>query len=355
MKVVLIVGNITKSGGTEKAIANITHLLKEYFDITIYSLSSEDNVPVFFTIDKNIPIRNFNLSDIPVDAIGKLKWFSKYVRTIKPRIKDDNPDFIIGFGHNISSFLPLIRVNKSIKIFAAEHIDYDTIPKVSKVLVNSFYKKLDGIIALSSHAKQKLNHLNSNIQVIPNSIAIKKNYEEENKANRIIMVGRLSPEKAYERIVPIAHFLKDKYSDWQIDIFGDGPEKEKLTSLFDKEKLNNITLHGAVKDINVEFDKSKIFIMTSYTEAMPMVILEAKSHGLPVIAYENEGTQLLINNKNDGFLIKNDNVNEFIEKLSLMLENQNDLRGFFGENAIENIAEYSEKEVVKKWLNLLQN
>lgn len=87
---------------------------------------------------------------------------------------------------------------------------------------------------------------------------------------------------------------------------------------------------------------------------MPMVILEAASHGLPVIAYRNEGTELLIKNGYNGFLIDSDNVEAFAEHIKALINNNN-LRQRLSQNALKNIEEYSPDNITIKWKQLIFN
>lgn len=352
MKLVIVISDLTRSGGTEKATANLVDLLATYYEIIIYSASSSEKSDSFFSFSK-AKVIHFGMSPMPHSPFSKIKWFSMFSKLINKQFSKDQPHFVLGTGHNISVCLAYLK-KANYKAYAVEHIDYNTIPKVSKILMNHAYKKLDGIVALSDTAKEKLSKLNKNISVIPNNIE-KKSLAHIQKENRIILVGRISPEKGYERLIPIAKFLLQNYPNWTIDIFGDGPIKEDLELVFKNENLTNIVLHGAVKNIDYELQKAKIFAMTSYTEAMPMVILEAKAHGLPVIAYQNEGTNLLVQNDEDGFLIENDNPKQFILKLSLLIDDKNDICKTLGVKAIGSIYPYSNEEVLKKWLYLLKS
>lgn len=349
-KIVFVINNVYRSGGTEKATLDVISLLIPTHEIIIYNLATSAESESFFEIPKEVKVHHLSIGEIPISISKKINWFQIVKKTIKNRFEIDQPNIVFGTGHNISMVIASIK-SKNILKYAFEHIDYHTIPKISKILIAYYYKDLNGIVVLSDIAKQKMKGLNKEVITIPNSIEVQS--PTIGKYNRIIMVGRLSPEKGYERIIPLAKYLMSNYPDWQIDIFGEGEEEVTLKKKFENESLKNINMHGAVKDIRKEFGKAKIFAMTSYTEAMPMVILEAKSHGLPVIAYKNEGTSLLISDNKDGFLIS-DTSEEFIEKLAQLIENKNDICNTFGVNGLNSIREFSKSHIKQKWLNLIQ-
>ena len=83
-----------------------------------------------------------------------------------------------------------------------------------------------------------------------------------------------------------------------------------------------------------------------------MVILEAKSYGLPVVGFRNEGTQALIKNNDDGFIVLNEE--EAFAKLELLITDLN-LRNELAMNARQNVGEYAEDKILNKWIYFIQN
>lgn len=343
MKIVIVIRNIAECGGTERAVFNLINLLNQH-DITIYSLCSNNDDSTFYKSEVFFNTRHFGLGEIPVFILNKLKWYYNVGKIIRKNISIDKPDFILGTGHNINSVLGFIK-NRSTKFFGAEHIDINTIPKFSKLIMMISYPKLDGLIVLSEISKLKVLKLNKKIYIIPNSIDY-HNQDNVGKNCQIIMVGRISPEKGYDRLLPIARFLQTDYPEWKINIYGDGILKEKIIGDLRKKHINNVNFFGAVSDIDIKYRSSNIFIMTSYTEAMPMVVLEAKSFGLPVLAYRNEGTELLIHDSVNGFLA--DDEIDFLSKLERLIKNDN-LTIQFANESKKQLQQYSEFEISKKW------
>ncbi|TDX83018.1 glycosyltransferase [Epilithonimonas xixisoli] len=352
-KIVVITLDITQFGGTERAIQNFADMLHTYHEVLIYSISSRKNDQSFFLFPENVKIVHFDKEKIPASISKKIVWFYKVFKTLKKRLEKDKVDFILGTGHNINFLLPYLKSKKT-KIFGAEHIDIDTIPKVSKLLMSISYPKLSGLIVLSEKAKLKARKLNSQIYVIPNVIK-NKSYDlpNQNYFKKIIMVGRISAEKGFDRIIPIAKYLQDYHSTWIIDIYGDGPSKNDFAESLKSNNINNVNLKGVTKNIEEKYVESSIFMLTSYTEAMPMVVLEAKSYKLPVIAYRNEGTELLIENSVNGILVETEK--EFVEGLKTLIENKNDIISIFQKASQEQLEKYSEEVITKQWDDLIES
>ena len=109
------------------------------------------------------------------------------------------------------------------------------------------------------------------------------------KSKNIISVGRLHKGKCIDELIKIFSKLNTKSS--KLYIIGTGDEYINLTHLIDDLKLNDrVYLLGYKnhQEIAKYLQDSCIFAMTSVTEGLPMVLLEAGSLGVPSIAYETD-------------------------------------------------------------------
>ncbi|MBB6502409.1 glycosyltransferase family 4 protein [Pedobacter cryoconitis] len=355
MKIVLIISDISRSGGTERATTNVANMLEEQgHDIIILSISTKKGEKSFYEINAPVNVLHLSCKQLPSGLFSKFGWFFDTIKRLKTAILNITPDLIIGQGHNVNSMLPFLSKSSYGSIIGCEHIVFDTIPKSSRMLMSLMYQYLDGVVVLSEQAKEKVKTLNKNIFVIPNALPFLTEETSPLSSNKLMMVGRLSLEKGYDRLVVIANRLKDRFPDWHIDIFGEGPMKNQLLDLYTIENLNTyITIHEPVKNIKQEYLNRSVFIMTSYTEAMPMVILEAKSCGLPIVAYNCEGTSELILNNEDGFLIDNNDDSDFVEKVSVLIKDKI-LRSALGNRARANALFFSKENVYKKWKQVIE-
>lgn len=343
MKIIFIIHNITRSGGTEKATLQLSNsFVKRGIAVEIMSIASKEGANIFFEISPKIIVHHINGSG------NKILNFIK-IRKLVNRI---SPNIIFGTGHNISFFLPFIK-NEGSKSVAIEHIDFYSIPSFSQLLMKFSYPKLNGIVVLSEVAKQKIHHLSENVIVIPNQIKLSEQ-KSDLLQKRILVVGRISPEKAYERLIPIALMLQNKYPSWNIDVFGGSDDDyiNVILNLVKENKLTNLHFHPPIVRIEKEYLSSSIFLITSKFEAFGLVILEAKSYGLPVVGFRNEGTQALIKNNEDGFIVSHEE--EAFAKLELLITDLN-LRNELAMNARQNVGEYAEDKILNKWLQFIQN
>jgi glycosyltransferase involved in cell wall biosynthesis len=113
----------------------------------------------------------------------------------------------------------------------------------------------------------------------------------------LLYVGRLSAEKEIERLRPILQALPDA----RLALVGDGPNHESLQRHFAGMPVHMAGyLRG--EELAQAFASSDVFVMTSRTETLGLVILEAMSSGLPVVAARAGGIPELIADGVNGYL-----------------------------------------------------
>lgn len=180
----------------------------------------------------------------------------------------------------------------------------------------------------------------------------KKLQEQDCKREKtVISVGRLSPEKGFDRLISAWNRIDQSHAEWNLLIIGDGVEREKLENM---AKGHHVTFTGAMThDKVIEFMKqSSVYAMASYMEGFPYVLLEACHAGLPIIAYDvPSGPSELICQGESGFLIPDGDEQMYGEKLELLLSDPA-LRKEMGEKGREHAERFSKLKTLDKWEEL---
>ena len=95
--------------------------------------------------------------------------------------------------------------------------------------------------------------------------------------------------------------------------------------------------------------------MSSRFEGFGMVLIEAMSFGVPCISFDCPyGPADIIKEGEDGFLIKNDNIEGFSNKIIQLIENEN-LRKEMGLKAKKNIQRFYPETILKQWDELFKS
>lgn len=360
-------------GGIENATINSANSLSKTKDVEIisfYKLSDE----VLYNIDDKIKIKYLyvgkpNKEEL-ISSIKRLNIFSfvknafiaakilykKRYKMIK-EIKNIKEGIVVSTRIEFTVLLNEFG-NKDVVKIAQEHYHHNDNEKYIRTMKLN-YSNIDYVLALTDGLKQDyekfLEGNDTKVVTMPNMLEEITNKKSNLTNKNVIFVGRLDIGKRINEIIDIASKIDN---DWTFSIIGSGKEKESLERQIRELKLENkVFLLGGKphNEVLEQLEKSSIFIMTSISEGLPMVLLEAMSIGVPCIAYETRsGINDIITDNKDGFVIKNRCEEEMIQKLSLLM-NDDDLRKQFGENAKEKSKSFSKKEITKRWIKFIDD
>ncbi len=128
----------------------------------------------------------------------------------------------------------------------------------------------------------------------------------ERKPKRIVgAAGRLSPEKGFEIMVDAAAIVAAKNADIGFIHFGDGPEREAIKRSIAAKGLTDLfILAGFRTDVARFLPHLDLMVLPSYTEGLPVVLLEAFAAGVPAVATAVGGTPEVIEEGQSGYLVR---------------------------------------------------
>jgi len=166
----------------------------------------------------------------------------------------------------------------------------------------------------------------SKIKVRPNWIILSKNKSilERNEL-KILSVGRLEEQKNYRELI-----LTFKNSEFEIDIYGEGSQKEELIEL---SRLNQVKVNfkGQINYSSLQeiYEDYRYYVSFSKFEGNPKSILEAQSKGCVVVSLKDKNIEEIIQNYENGLIIEKPSqikkvlkqLNVEKEKLKILSEN----------------------------------
>ena len=305
MKLSFVTANLG-SGGAER----VTSLLANQFcqrgyEVEIIFFRDRQ---LFYEIDDGVKIVILGEECHSTALWRKMLWLRHYV-------KKTRPDIIIPFRVSVYCTTILSLLGISVPIIASERIDPhvpDSYWTLLRKLLLPFVKRL---VVQTQYIKSYYpKFIQKKTIVIPNPVRNEVFKEEsgewrvERKQNRIISVGRLYPQKNQEMMIRAFAKVADKFPGWQLVIYGEGPLRESLELIVESlEMQGRVLLPGRTEHVIEELRKSKIFCMSSDYEGMSNSMIEAICVGLPVISTKVSGTEEMIIDDKNGFLVeKND-------------------------------------------------
>ena len=327
MKVIFFIPNI-QYGGTEKVVSLLANELSKKRDISILTL--QDYFPISLS-NKKIDLSNLLDRDIS-------KYRMKYLRLsyLLSKYLDNMGDkyIIIAMGEvpiAVTGLMKIlfksdIRFIAGIRNFESKHFQTEgsgLLRFFKKRLFSFLLNKADSIVANSKEIREDLIKnffIKNRIRVIynPVEIAKKKNAKKTEGPCKVLNVGRMEPQKGQGDILKISTYFKKQSLRCEFNIVGNGSLFQDYKTMIKENKLNNVKLHRHADDIKHFYEDADIFLLTSYWEGLPNVLLEALSFGLPVISYDcSSGPREILCNGKYGDLCEVgdlDQLKEFLEK-----------------------------------------
>lgn len=216
--------------------------------------------------------------------------------------------------------------------------------KLKILLNNQILSRYFTTVAVSADIRNTLagrfNFPANRIEVIHNGIDFSGEVVAKFRKDHFIVgsSGRLFPVKDFPLMIEIARLLSNSHGDsFRFLLAGDGPEFEKISTLINDYDLNDrFTLLGHQNNMSSFYNSIDLYINTSIHEGIPMTILEAFAHGIPVIAPAVGGIPEIVSEGEDGFLIETRDPHDFAKKCIYLQENES-VRVAMARSAQENV------------------
>ena len=157
---------------------------------------------------------------------------------------------------------------------------------------------------------------------------------------RLILVGRLSPEKGIGGLLEALANL-DARTRPHLVIVGDGPMRAELDQMVIRLGLTDqVTFLGRLAESETleEIANSDALVLPSFMEGLPIVLMEAMALGKPVIASRVAGIPELVSDGENGLLFTPSNWQELTDKIALLSVDE-ELQGRLGAKGIERVAD----------------
>jgi len=145
------------------------------------------------------------------------------------------------------------------------------------------------------------------VRVVHNGIVLPVLRARE-PAHRPIVIGsagRFFPVKDYPLMVDVARELLREYPDARFELAGDGPDRGKIESRVRRYGLEDrFALCGFQEEMSGFYRNLDLYLCTSIHEGIPMSVLEAMAHGIPVVAPDVGGFREIVRDGIEGFLVR---------------------------------------------------
>lgn len=382
--ILFLIGDM-RNGGAEHVIYNLCNHYKDKYNVTLVvrKIKDADYVP------------NVNIVEIHNLQTGVRLIFGLWqLRRLKKKLNIDTSVSFL-FKYNVFNYLTKYKDKVIISVRNYMTDNDNMYSKRFMSLYKKIIKKVDLVVNVSQSVMddqiRNFGSIKEKNIVIPNfcetSIIQKQMCEKIPKehvsllnGNVIISSGRYNDQKGQWHIIRAFKLVVEKEPSAKLVLTGRGPLKEYYEDLIKELNLeNNVYILDFINNVYRYFYKSKIFLLNSFYEGMPNVVLEAMACGLPVIATDAPGgTKEILTKKSNstdyvkeitfadyGVLIPTcDRIQytacdpltkeeELIAKSILLLLKDEKLYKKYQKKSKERIKDFSKEKIIKMWDEIL--
>lgn len=354
-------------GGLERVLIDKMNYLADAEGYEIYSITyNQGTNPVPFSLNPKVIYRDLNVRLYHHYRYrGLKKYYYRYklekllIKCLQFEIREIIPDVIVCPRIDLLSYI--LKAKGNIPLVYESHCSYKWIAMEKEGLIwffkqryyNRLVKKTQMVVALTEGDALEWRKVTNHVSVIPNVVHLNETgCYSDCSSKSVIFVGRYSYQKDIRTLLKIWEQVHQRHSDWSLHIFGGyGDEQDTLLSLIQRMGMN-IVAHEPTSTIFEEYLRSSMLLMTSRYEPFGLVLPEAMSCGLPVVAFDCPyGPADIIINGKDGFLIKNRDINAFADKVCLLIENP-ELGKTMGAAGIKASQRYQAGKIMPQWQKL---
>lgn len=349
-------------GGVERAFVNLANSFAEDGHKVDFIVSLNEGV-LKSELDSKVNIVDLRCSKLRNSFIK----LHSYIQKSSADLLISGPTYpnIIAVICNLLSF-------KKLKVVVTQHsyqdVEMDNLGLIGKLaphLIKITYNHADKVVAVSQGVKTDLitnYHINpSKIKVIYNAVINgsffmkSKELVEESIFNKIsfnnylVAVGRLEIVKNYPFLINVYAKMRDEISDFNYDlvILGDGTERNNLEDLVKELGIQQyVHFLGAVSNPFPIIKMAKVLLHTSFSEAMPLVYVEALALQVPVVTTCNKGALEVLNGVVQKVIVNSYDENEFMKAVLKILEKNKFLE-------LPNLDKFHSDSIKESFLSLI--
>lgn len=369
MRVLYVYHSLAYWGGIERILTDKMNDLAKTYHYEVYMLTTGQGChPIPYSLDPTVHLEDLNIRLHQQYQYNGLKRFwvvRKLTRLFKQRLADQikkiRPDVIvcttssyleIDIITQLKGHIPLVIESHSIcqrilgqKGLRNKYVDYIYLRGFSKAQV---------LVALTEGDALEWRRIHPNVSVIPNIVHLNDGQLSSLSQKRVIWVGRLDYQKRPMEIIRIWQKVYPSYPDWHLDIYGEGEQLKEIENVVESLQMN-IHIHQPTNRIFEAYRESSVMASTSLFEPFGLVIPEAMSCGLPVVAYDCPyGPSSILSDGNNGFLIPDNDQQAFADRLCQLIGDVS-LRHQLGKAAVEASKRFSSAKIMPLWKDLFES
>lgn len=351
-KVAFVLGGMS-FGGAERVISILAnHYAQKGWQVDILTLLKPD---CDFSLHPSI--RHIHLGPkIASRALRAPLW----LLGLRRYISRERPAVIVSFAARIN--LLVLGANmfcggKKRRVVISERNDptRDTRTAMVRKLTRLLYPRADAIVFQTRRAMNCFaESIRARGRIIANPVTAGLPAADMSSA-RIVAVGKLMRQKNHAMLIRAFARICEKYPQYTLHIYGDGPLREELQALIDSLGLpGRAVLEGWHKDVAACIANAALFVLPSDYEGLSNALMEAVTMGLACVSTDCAGAQEMIEDGAGGLITPVGDEAALAAAMERMLADPA-FRAQCGAHAKQHAASFAPERILALWEDVIEH
>ena len=355
---IALIGYRLSSGGAEKVMAVLSHFFEKQ-GLEVHTIIVLDEISYSYSG------KLVNLGKLKNASNGFLNKWNRFA-FLKKYLDENQFNFIIDFRFRIKPIQEVLIAKclyNTNTIFTVHSFLIDHYMPNWSFLSRFIYGDCYKLVSISDESKALIEkkHQLKNVVRIYNpididEIAVKSQEENQLPYDYIIGVGQMETNiKQFDILIEAYSKSILPENNMHLVFLGDGEQKKTLQNLVKEIKIEDKVHFLGYQDNPFKYlKKAKFFVLSSLKEGLPNVILESLACESPVIAFDcSSGPKEIIQHRENGLLVENQNVEKLSEAMNLFIEDEN-LYRYCQQNALQSVQSFSVSVIGAQWLDIMK-
>lgn len=383
MKVLFYCDTVFGYGGVERVLSVIAQAMAKNNDVTILSTDLRADTAMYGYDRSNVKFEYISYPEIKgierlccksysyiykkvlpkhgitSEGYSKSFFLPTYKKALVEKINSGNFDVVIGVHVYLSLHLASVRKQLNTKkIIAWIHNSYEALfikdnpylPGLKHFFAHEM-KKLDCVVALSKIDVAKFKEeLRLDCINIYNPLTLEPQGQATMDNKKFIGVGRFSHKhKGFDILLKAFAKYCEKHDDeWVLEIVGEGPEQQMYEDIIKDNNISHrVKISPFTNNIQKHYANASVYILSSRWEGFGLVLIEAMSHGLPIISSSLPVTQELLAHTDTSLFFESEDVDDLATKMEQIAYGNNWKK--MNEKALDYYKQFNVDHIISKW------
>ncbi len=372
-KIIICANDVTQIGGVSRVVQTMGQAFRDAgYEVSLLGMNTADDA-ISYQGDSDkaadFPVSIAYPERPPVRAKDPARWLRLrgeavgYLRRYLAEVRREKTIFIILQVYVMEHLLEAgFRPGEPGEpaVFGMYHSSYDSCVKVGDIeRVREAYANATRFVCLTEVDRDKYaSDGMTNVSYVYNPVQLMNEPEIpewSEREKRVVFLGRFGPEKNVSSLVKIWSRIVDQVPDWRFEIYGVGQLRNEIAKeIFANDLTSSVHMMGSTQFPEEILANSRILVMFSEYEGLPVIIVEAGLCGIPSVVSDcAPGMSVLVKDGVSGYVVPKDDEEAFAEKLLELIKNQ-ELNRSMGASAKEAMKEFDLPNIVAEWEKLFE-